>query len=42
MESLGWQINPVTFKVMLSTHYSTGQPREEEQPRNGYVETLNT
>lgn len=33
MESPGCQINSVTFEVMLSTHYSTGQPKEEEEPR---------
>lgn len=30
----GCQIKSVTFEVMPSTHYSTGQPREEEEPRN--------
>lgn len=42
MESPGCQTNSVTFEVMLSTHYSTGQMREEEEQWNGNMETLNT
>lgn len=40
-ESLVCQINSVTFKVMLSTHYSTGQLKEEEEQGTGRMEAVN-